>query len=164
MTAIPHTPKTEDKPEINIDIHQQHIVKTKYKKLYFALSIPLTLTYIALLIYDFEWSSVLMFIVLSINSYQLLMYVFGKDPFNLHGKSYLKFNNQGVIYKPMRKAPREILWQDVSSITLHLFEVEFHLSNGVTSAINLEDLSDDNLKLVKEWLVERKQSLSEIAG
>ncbi|RIJ42467.1 hypothetical protein [Pontibacter oryzae] len=156
MATIPLTSKTENKSEINIDIHQQHVVKTKYKKLYFAISVALILAYIALLIYDFEWSSVLMFIVLSINNYQLLMYIFGKDPFNLHGKSYLKFNNQGFIYKPLRKAPREILWQDVSGITLHLFEAEFHLTNGGTSAINLEDLSDDNLKLVKEWLVWKK--------
>jgi hypothetical protein len=86
----------------------------------------------------------------------------GKHIFDYLGKSYFKMDKKGVECKLriFSKNTVSINWSDIEGIEVKLFEARIKTHKGSTK-INLEKLSDDNLKLVKEKLLEFKNHLAQ---
>ncbi|MCX2740246.1 hypothetical protein [Pontibacter anaerobius] len=124
----------------------------KIRRLYLAFAILAPVSYFALLLFEFSWISFVMGSIFTVNAYVIYSSSSEKDPLGVLGKSYLRINEQGIKYKVRRQRALEVLWQEVQSMQLHLFSVDFELKNGQRKSINLEQLSDESLQLVKERL------------
>lgn len=75
----------------------------------------------------------------------------GKHPFDLIGKTYFKISDQGLECKLniFSKKVIQINLSEIQDMKIKLFEVKVQINNQWES-INLEKLSDDNLKPVKD--------------
>ena len=75
----------------------------------------------------------------------------GKHPFDLLGKSYFKMDDSGVEIKLsiFSKKVIKFRWDDMEDVKIKLFEIKVKSDNHWES-IDLEKLSDDNLKAVKK--------------
>ncbi|MCK5371410.1 MAG: hypothetical protein KAQ62_22770, partial [Cyclobacteriaceae bacterium] len=75
----------------------------------------------------------------------------GKHPFDLLGKSYFKLDDSGVEIKLgiFSKKVIKFRWDDMEDVKIKLFEIIVKSDNHWES-IDLEKLSDDNLKAVKK--------------
>lgn len=139
---------------------QELKVAPKYQRLYFAIATLLPLFYVGVMLYDFEWSAVLMLVIIVLNSYQFIMRALGKNPLGVLAEAYLRLSPTRVTFKYMRKKPVQVLWQDVERLDVHLFRAELYLTNGQTTTIDLEGLTDDNLRKVKDWLHHQQQRMA----
>ena len=149
--------------DLYINLNDQNSQK-KNKKTYMVLSILTFLFsffWVAFNINEmsaFAWFNTVYYFLIAILLYRLGI---GKPPFDLIGKAYFKINDTGVIYKSsvIRKKIVQYNWNEIEDIKIKLFEVELKINNKWIS-IDLEKLSDDNLKSVKEVFKNFQASLA----
>ncbi|WP_148561771.1 hypothetical protein [Pontibacter korlensis] len=115
--------------------------------------------HLTLLLLDFNWYNLALCLVFSTSTYTYFALVTGKDPLKVMGTSYLSLNKHGFTYKKRRHKSIEVAWQEVKHMQLHLFSVDFELHGSQTVKVSLEELNDENLKLVKQWLVEVQSTI-----
>ena len=84
----------------------------------------------------------------------------GRGGLDLLGKSYFRINDKVVSCKLtlFSKKTIDVKWEEIEDIRIKLFEVQLKV-NDEWIAINLEKLSDDNLKIVKEALTLKSREL-----
>ncbi|TPE39466.1 hypothetical protein [Pontibacter mangrovi] len=132
-----------------INLLSQYSQPHRARWIYLTLAILVPVSYFTLLLFEFSWLNLVMGTVFTVNAYVIYASSSEKDPLGVLGKSYLRLNEQGLKYKARRQRAVEVLWQEVRLMQLHLFSVDFELKNGQLKSINLEQLSDENLQLVK---------------
>ncbi len=98
---------------------------------------------------------------LLIISFSLFIQSRGKHIFDLIGISYVKIDDNAIKLKSqmLSKKVLKIHWKEIEEVKVKLFEVHLKLK-GRWEIINLEKLSDDNLKLVKQQFLDFEQNLS----
>ncbi|MFN5171196.1 MAG: hypothetical protein ACK5DD_16390 [Cyclobacteriaceae bacterium] len=95
-----------------------------------------------------------------------ILHGLGKPPLiaRLKGRRapYLKINEHRLEQSRggWFSKPESINWDDVKKIDLKLFEIHLTKSNSETVIIDLNALTDDNLKLVKDFVAQIKSSRS----
>lgn len=84
----------------------------------------------------------------------------GKSALDFLGHSYIRMDENGLSCKMdlFNKKVIQVSWVDIQDIKLRLFEVQL-MVNGKWVSINLEKLSDDNLRLVKNTFEEFQKHL-----
>lgn len=142
--------------EIFINLNYQPEKKRSRRHLFIYAGIAIILTVVSgiLLATGFESSGLLLwfylvyFLLLSLS---LLVQSQGKSPIDFLGKSYLKIDPQGIACKPQmfNKNIISVLWSEIEEVEIKLFEIKLKV-RGKWSSIDLEKLSDNNLKLVKQ--------------
>lgn len=151
--------------ELYIDLNRQ-LDKKKHRVWYKALAVLSLLLSIGYMIVAFiEGMSIVQWLTATYYSgiTVLLFYIsFGKSPTDLIGKSYFKINDIGIIYKSsiFRNKIAQYNWSEVEEIKIRLFELELKIGNRWVS-INLEGLTDDNLKSAKEVLLKIQSEIDE---
>lgn len=121
-------------------------------------------------------TAVLLFLDLDSSEFLLWFYMFyflifslslyiqsrGRHIFDLIGKSYLKMDNDSIEFKPqiLAKKVLKVHWKEIDEVKVKLFETHLKLEDK-WEIINLEKLSDDNLKLVKQLFLDFEQKLSQ---
>lgn len=105
------------------------------------------------------WFYMFYFLIIS---FSLFIQSRGKHIFDFIGKSYLKVEDDTLEHKPqmISKKVVKIHWKDIEEVKVKLFEVHLKLKNR-WEMINLEKLSDDNLKLVKQRFQDYAQKLNQ---
>lgn len=80
---------------------------------------------------------------------------------DLFGKAYIKWDDTGLTYKPGIFKREEIYfkWDEIQDLRVKLFEVEVKKDDEWIT-LNLEKLSDDNLKLIKQAFRDKEQQLT----
>ena len=101
------------------------------------------------------WFYLFYFLIFSISLY---MQSNGKHPFDLLGKSYFKIDDSGVEIKLgiFSKKVIKFRWDDMEDVKIKLFEIIVKSDNHWES-IDLEKLSDDNLKVVKKAFLDTQE-------
>jgi len=147
--------KAQKSMEISINLNSQGHNKWSKKslKVYAIVALGLSLATAVLLFYDLKSSSVLLwfytFYFLMI-SFSLYMQSKGKHLLDLLGESYFNLDDTGFACKLdlFRKKVVQYQWTDIEDIEVKLFEVQVQVK-GHWESINLEKLSDENLKIIK---------------
>ena len=140
--------------DINLNFQPNTARNKKTLRIFSVITLALAITTAVFLIYEIDESMVLlwfyMFYFLLI-SLSLFIQSKGKHILDYIGKSYLKMDDDSIEFKPeiMRKKATKIHWKNIEEVKVKLFEVHLKLKNG-WEIINLEKLSDDNLKTVKQ--------------
>ena len=83
-------------------------------------------------------------------AYSILL-ILGKNPIEFIGKAYLKIENNEIKYKssPTSRKIVRIDINEIEKIIVNLFSVKVLLNDQSTIHLDLNNLSDENLKLVK---------------
>lgn len=156
-------------PEMNtfINLNDQRERKPNKKALsiYFVITIALAIVSMAAILLGEEGSSfrslggfyVLYFSVFALS---LWMQIKGKHLFDIFGRSYFQFDDNGFEYKlsPFKKRIYRFEWNQVMDMNVKLFVVQIKTREG-WHIVDLEKLSDNNLKLVKERFKSKKSEL-----
>lgn len=71
-------------------------------------------------------------------------------------------DNDSIEFKPqiLAKKVLQVHWKEIDEVKVKLFETHLKLEDK-WEIINLEKLSDDNLKLVKQLFLDFEQKLSQ---
>jgi len=146
-----------------IDINLNHQARLKSSKRAYKIGAVLmllaSLISLVAIFYEskvFMWVYVVYFLIYAIILYSNSK---GKGGLDLLGKSYFRINNEGISCKMsiFSKKTIDLKWEEIDEIRIKLFEIQLKVNNQWTS-INLEKLSDDNLKNVKDMLeLKRKE-------
>ncbi len=73
--------------------------------------------------------------------------------FNHCKKYFVKFDTDKIIFKTRKNKLTEIPYKDIESHEIHIFEIIFHLKNGQTITLNLEQFAYEQLRKVKQELL-----------
>ncbi len=85
-----------------------------------------------------------------------LMIVFGIIQlfvFNHCKKYFVKFDTDKIIFKTRKNKLTEIPYMDIESHEIHIFEIIFHLKDGQTVTLNLDQFAYEHLRKVKQELL-----------
>lgn len=139
--------------DLYINLNNQSNLKRSRKTLIIFSGIYLLLSIITFVGLMFEISFLIWFYAFYflIFSFSLFIQSKGKHPFDLIGKTYFKISDQGLECKLniFSKKVIQINLTEIQDMKIKLFEVKVQINNQWES-INLEKLSDDNLKSVKD--------------
>lgn len=149
--------------DINLNFQPNKPRSTKTLRIFSLITLLLAIVTAIILLLDIEssafilWFYMFYFLVFSIS---LFIQSKGKHIFDLIGKSYLKMDETVIELKPamMSKKVLKIQWEDIEELNMKLFEVHLRIKNKWQS-INLEKLSDDNLKAVKQVFANYQEKL-----
>jgi hypothetical protein len=146
---------------IDINLNHQERLKSS-KRTYKIGAVLMLLSALVSLVAIFYESKVFMWVyVVYFLLYAIILYSKskGKGGLDLLGKSYFRINDQGISCKMslFSKKTIDLKWEEIDDMRIKLFEIQLKINNQWIS-INLEKLSDDNLKNVKEMLeLKRKE-------
>ncbi len=139
--------------DLYINLNNQRNLKRSRKTLIIFSSITLLLSIITFVGLMFESSFLIWFYAFYflIISFSLFIQSKGKHLLDLLGKSYINITGRGIECKLdiFSKKVIQINWSEIQDMKIKLFEVKVQINNQWES-INLEKLSDDNLKSVKD--------------
>lgn len=141
--------------ELDINLRAQHLQTRSVaaKRLYLVGAFILPVLSLAILLYDFQWTTLFYFVLFCANAPIYYGMAKNKDPYKyVLGKSYIKVNSQVMASKKTFQKPVTVHWNAVRQLQIKLFSVEATLQTGRKAVFNLEGLSDENLKLMKEQL------------
>ncbi len=85
-----------------------------------------------------------------------LMIVFGIIQlfvFNHCKKYFVKFDTDKIIFKTRKNKLTEIPYKDIESHEIHIFEIIFHLKDGQTVTLNLDQFAYEHLRKIKQELL-----------
>jgi len=140
---------------INLNNQRNRKRSKKSLRIFSVITLGLAVTAAVVLFFDFEESSVIIlwynffyFLILSVSLY---IQSNGKHLFDLIGKSYFKMDESGAEIKLsiFSKKVMKFRWDHMEDVKIKLFEIKVKIDNHWES-IDLEKLSDDNLKAVKK--------------
>ena len=139
---------------IHIDLLRQQPDRLyTYRKYFKAAAVAVTIVCFYLLYLEFTWLNLGLFALFLLQVYNLFCVLSGIDPLIfVFGTNYLTLNKKGITFKRRKQKPVKIDWDEVDNITVHLFAVHFNLKNDDQIAIDLSDLTDENLEKVKSRL------------
>jgi len=142
--------------EINLNQPLQFKFSNRGYKIAAMIALVLSLTCVTAVFFDSKllwWFYALYFF-----AYALIMFANskGKTLLDYFGKSYFLIDDHGFQCKLSlwRKKTISYNWSEISEIKVKLFEIRL-LVKGSWISLNLERLSDEHLKLVKEAFKER---------
>ena len=151
---------TVEKMNININIAGQE--EGKFRTFYLVVGI-LGLIYIALtfmtpdlgLTYNY-----FMWIVLFPVFIEAILYGLGKKRIFADNSPYLRIDDERIEKSKggIFANPDIDYWKDVKNIDIKLFEIQLTTFDGRNKSVDLANLSDDNLKIVKDYLLTVKRS------
>lgn len=151
---------------MNIDINLNHQSELKSSKKAYIIGsvIMLALSAGSIIGIILEAKYFLMFHSVYFLCFAIVLYLNskGKTALDLLGHYYIRMDENGFSCKMdlFSKRVIQVSWVDIQDIELKLFEVRL-MVNGKWVSINLEKLSDDNLKLVKNAFQEFQKQLDE---
>ena len=154
---------------INLNNQRNRKRSKKSLRIFSVVTLGLAVTASVVLFFDLEesaliilWYNLFYFLILSVSFY---IQSNGKHLFDLIGKSYFKMDEFGVEIKLsiFSKKVIKFRWDDIEDVKIKLFEIKVKRDNHWES-IDLEKLSDDNLKAVKKAFqnIQEKQPDREI--
>lgn len=148
--------------KMSIDINLAVQEERKFKTFYLVLGS----CGLAFLVLTFIWpdlpfrSSYLMWIAFLPSMVDAILYGLGRKRMLADNFPYLKINEErierskgGVFAKP-----EIIRWTDVKTIDLKLFEIHLTTLRNESIVVDLTNLTDENLKIVKEFVRTIQQS------
>ena len=147
---------------IDINLNQQSELRSN-KKAYIIGSVAmLALSAASIIGLILEAKSFLVFHAIYFLCFAIVLYFNskGKNALDLLGHAYLRMDEKGFSCKMelFSNTVVQFSWDEVQIIKVKLFEVHLKL-NDRWEVVNLEKLSDDNLKLVKSALAEFQKEL-----
>lgn len=149
---------------IDINLNQQRELRSSKKAYVIASLAMLALSVASIVAIILEAKAFLVFHAIYFMCFAIVLYFKskGKNVLDLLGHSYISMDENGFSCKMdiFSKKVFQVSWVDVQDIKLKLFEVQL-MVNGAWVSINLEKLSDDNLKLVKNAFEEFQKHLDE---
>ncbi len=148
--------------KMNIDINLSGQEEGKFRKLYLVIG-TLGLIYLMLMFllpdvglkhYYFSW------IVFLPGFIEAILYGLGKKRIFADNFPYLKLNEERIEKSKggLFAKPDIINWADVQYIEIKLFEIHLTTADNNLKKVDLTDLTDDNLKIVKEFVTTMKKS------
>ena len=75
--------------------------------------------------------------------------------FNNCNKYFFKFENDKLSFKTYKNKLTEIFYKDIESHEIHIFEIILHLKDGRSITINLDAFTYEQLRKVKQELLNR---------
>lgn len=146
--------------EIHINIVRQG--GEKIRTFYLVIGI-LGLSYILLsfIVPDFKLSNdYLIWIAFLPGFFEAIVYRLSKKKIVAEHLPYLKVNeemievNKGIF----SRKPDINHWANIKSINLKLYEIQLTTTDGIQKTIDLSNLSDTNLKIVKDYILTIKKN------
>jgi len=144
---------------ININLSTQE--EGKYRMLYLVLGVW-GLVFIGIVIfYPNLRQAYLVWLPLIPSAVQSLLYGLGKKGMFAAHASYLRVNEERIEISKGGLFSRAIThyWKDTKSVDIKLFAIELTHFDGQVTSVNLENLTDDNLKVVKDNVLMIKKRL-----
>ena len=148
--------------KMNIDINLAGQEEGKYRKLYLVLGtcgliwITLTLVFpnFGLRPFYFAW------IVFLPGFIEAILYGLGKKRVFADNFPYLKINEDRIEKSKggLFAKPDISYWTDIKSIDIKLFELQLTTIDNKIKKVDLTNLTDDNLKIVKEFVTTVKKN------
>lgn len=146
--------------EIHINIIRQG--GEKIRTFYLVIGI-LGIIYILLsfIVPDFKLSNdYLIWIVFLPGFLEAIVYRLSKNKIFADRLPYLRIDEEMIEFnKGIFSNRSEInLWANIKSINLKLYEIQLMTTEGIQKAIDLSNLSDSNLKIVKDYILTIKKN------
>lgn len=148
--------------KINIDINLSGQEEGKFRALYLVLGISgiiwMTVTLIfpelGLRQFYFTW------IVFLPGFMEAILYGLGKKRMFGDNFPYLRINDERIEKSKggFFASPEVTYWTEIKSIEIKLFELEITTDKNERKSVDLNSLTDDNLKIVKEYVASLKKS------
>jgi hypothetical protein len=149
---------------INININHQSELRSSKKAYVIGSVVMLVLSAGSIIGIILEAKAFLVFHAVYFFCFAIVLYFNskGKTALDLLGHSYFRMDDNGFACKMdlFSKKVIQVSWIDIQDIVLKLFEVQL-MVNGAWISINLEKLSDDYLKMVKNAFEEFQKHLDE---
>ncbi|MCU0322367.1 MAG: hypothetical protein MUE72_08120 [Chitinophagaceae bacterium] len=147
---------------INIDINLAAQEESKYRNLYLVLGICGFLWVIlTLFIPDLRISFFYFYWIIFLPGFiNAILYGLGKKRLFVNNFPYLKINDikieksKGGIFAK----PEVSYWADIKSIDIKLFELQLTTKDDKIKNFDLSNLTDDNLKIVREFVSSIKKN------
>jgi hypothetical protein len=150
---------------LNLNHQTERPPRKKLLLFFLILSFIMSFTCAVLLITQGAQPSWLIWFYLFYSPLQALsfyMQLKGSSLLDLIGKAYIKWDDTGLAFKPGIFKREEIYfkWDEIQDVRVKLFEVEVKKDDEWIT-LNLEKLSDDNLKLIKQAFRDKEQQLTQ---
>lgn len=149
--------------DININLNQQGALRSRKKVYIIGAIVTLLLSITSIVAIILETNIFLVFHAIYFLGFAIVLYFNskGKSALDLLGETYFRVDEIGFSCKLdlFSKKTISLSWNEIQDIKLKLFEVKVKTGDGWLS-INLEKLSDDNLKLVKKAFEKNHKSIS----
>ena len=150
--------------ELYINLNNQRNKRSSKKtfRIFSVITLGISVSMAVLLIFDISGSQTLLWFYMFywlLISISLYMQSYDKHLFDLLGKSYFKIDEWGIECKVdlFNSGVTKVPWQCIEDMKIRLFEVDLKVGDQWVT-INLEKLSDDNLKIVKHHFQEYQKS------
>jgi len=144
---------------MNIDINISGQEEGKFKTFYLVLGI-VGLIYLTLSFIRPEMKiNYVLWIVFLPGFVESILYGLGKKRIFADNLPYLRINEDKIETSKggLFSKPKEFYWSNVKNIDIKLFEIHLTTTDNTQSVIELSNLTDENLKIVKEFVFNIKK-------
>ena len=148
--------------KMSIDINLSGQEEGKFRTFFFILG-TLGLIWVGLTIFFPEWGlgyHYFLWILFLPGFIDAILYGMGKRRLVAGHFPYLRINQERIEESKagLFAKPTIVYWNDVKFVEIKLFEIHLTNTNGELKKIDLTNLTDDNLRIVKDFVLSIKKT------